>query len=226
MSNQADILRQIRDRLLQLKSYARSMLTMESKGAIVKELGEINKLFPDDLNLSFVVANVEKRLPDKIDVKLRDVQAFLTYYIPDEHPGLEYIENELRSIRTALSNFRESNKSRSVQDVKAGENGTEDSKAEENSRSGESQETSEAENTTEDSTTEDSGSSGGVKEERKNGGFLRSMVHRMRGKGSAVGGDMRCLLLELEALGMSIGETLLYAMQERHYIRFLMARFH
>ena len=75
---------------------------------------------------------------------------------------------------------------------------TQSSKVEENSRSGESQETSEAENATEE---------GGVKEERKNGGFLRNMVRRMRGKGSAVGGDMRCLLMELEALGMSIGET-------------------
>ena len=207
MSNQADTLRQIRERLLQLKSYTGRVLTMKSKGAIVRELGEIYKLFPDDLKLSFVVANVEKRLPKTIDVELENLQAYLTYYIPDEHPGLEYIQKELRSIRTALSNFRESNKSRSIQDVKAGENGTEDSKTEENSRSGESQETSEAENTTKASTTEDDGSSGGAKEDRRNGGFLRRMVRRMRGKESAVGGDMRCLLMELEALGMSIGET-------------------
>jgi hypothetical protein len=159
------------------------------------------------LKLSFVVANVEKRLPKTIDVKLRDVQAFLTYYIAAEHPGLAYIEKELKSIRTALSEFREANESRIIKDVKAGEDVTEDSKAEENSRSGESQETSEAENTTKASTTEDDGSSGGAKEDRRNGGFLRRMVRRMRGKESAVGGDMRCLLMELEALGMSIGET-------------------
>ena len=198
MSNQADILRQIRASLSQLKSYARSILTMESKGAIVKEFGEIYKLFPNDSQLSFVIANVEQRLPKTIDVGLENLQVYLAYYTAAEHPGLEYIENRLRSIRTALSEFREANKSRSIQDMKAGENGTEDSKAEENSRSGESQETGEAENATEE---------GGVKEERKNGEFLRNMVRRMRGKGSAVGGDMRCLLMELEALGMSIGET-------------------
>jgi hypothetical protein len=72
-----------------------------------------------------------------------------------------------------------------------------DSKTEENSR----------QNTTEDSTTEDSRNSGGVKEESKNAGFLRNMVRRIRGKESTVGGDTRRLLMELEALGMSIGET-------------------
>jgi len=169
MPQQTEILREIRERLLRLKSYARSMLTMESKSAsaILQQFHEIYELFPDDLNLSFVIANVEQRLPNTIDDKLRDLQAFLTYYIPNEHPGLDHINKELRNIRTALSKFREANKS--VQDM---------STTEENSR----------QNTTEDSTTEDSGSSGGRKE-------------------SAVGGDTRWLLMELEALGMSIGET-------------------
>jgi hypothetical protein len=167
MPQQTEILREIREHLLRLKSYARSMLTMDSKRDILQQFHEIYKLFPDDLKLSVVVANVEQRLPNTIDVKLRDLQAFLTYYIPNEHPGLQYIEEELRNIRTALSKFREANKS--VQDM---------STTEENSR----------QNTTEDSTTQDSGSSGGRKE-------------------SAVGGDMRWLLMELEALGISIGET-------------------
>jgi len=195
MPQQTEILREIRERLLRLKSYARSMLTMDSKRAILQQFREIYKLFPDDLKLSFVIANVEQRLPNTIDVKLRDLQAFLTYYIPNEHPGLQYIEEELRNIRTALGKFREANKS--VQDMPTREKVEKDSKTEENSR----------QNTTEDSTTEDSRNSGGVKEESKNAGFLRNMVRRIRGKESTVGGDTRRLLMELEALGMSIGET-------------------
>ncbi len=84
---------------------------MESKGAILQQFDEIYKLFPHDSKLSFVIANVEQRLPNTIDVKLRDLQAFLTYHISDKHPGLDHIEKELENIRTALSKFRETNKS-------------------------------------------------------------------------------------------------------------------
>ena len=153
MPQQTEILREIRERLLRLKSYARSMLTMDSKRAkrhILQQFDEIYKLFPDDLKLSVVVANVEQRLPNTIDVKLRDLQAFLTYFITNAHPSLQLIEEELRNIRTALSEFREANKS--VQDIPTREKVEKDSKTEENSR----------QNTTEDSTTEDSGSSGGA----------------------------------------------------------------
>jgi len=160
------------------------MLIMHEKRAIMQQFAEICELFPDTT----------------IDVKLEDLQRVLARYGADEHQGLEYMESELRSIRAALSKFREANKS--VQDMP--ERVETDSKTDENSRSRESQESSEAENTTEDSTTEDSGSSGGAKE---NAGFFKKMWSRMRGKGSAVGGDTRWLLMELEALGMSIGET-------------------
>ena len=64
---------------------------------------------------------MEERLPKTIDVRLRDLQAFLTYYVKKEHPGLEYIEEQLRNIRTALKEFREANKIRSAQDIQANE---------------------------------------------------------------------------------------------------------
>jgi hypothetical protein len=108
---------------------------MDSKRAILQQFRELYKLFPDDLKLSFVVENVEQRLPNTIDVKLRDLESFLTYYIPDEHPGLEYIEEELRNIRTALSAFREANKS--VQDMPTREKVEKDSKTEDKGTSGE-----------------------------------------------------------------------------------------
>ena len=132
MPQQTAILREIRERLLRLRSYAKFMLTMESKSAILRKFDEIYKLFPDNLKLNFVIANVEQRLPDTIDVKLRNLQAFLTYYIQDEHPGLDHIEKELRKIRTDLSNFREANKS--VQDMPTREKVEKDSTTEENSR--------------------------------------------------------------------------------------------
>ena len=135
MSQQTEILREIRERLLQLKSYARRMLTMDSKRAILQQFHEIYKLFPDNLKLSFVVENVEQRLPNTIDVKLRDLESYLTYYIPDEHPGLEYIEEELRNIRTALGEFREANKS--VQDMPTREKVEKDSKTEDKGTPGE-----------------------------------------------------------------------------------------
>jgi hypothetical protein len=93
------------------------MLTIDTKRAILRELLEIYRLFPDDFELGFVVKNVEERLPNTIDVRLRDLQAFLTYYMKKEHPGLEYIEGQLRNIRIALQEFREANKIRSAQDM-------------------------------------------------------------------------------------------------------------
>jgi hypothetical protein len=68
MPQQTEILREIRKRLLRLKSYTRSMLTMESKGAILQQFDEIYKLFPHDSKLSFVIVNVEQRLLNTIEV--------------------------------------------------------------------------------------------------------------------------------------------------------------
>ena len=74
----------------------------------LEQLNEIYRLLPVGSHLKEVMEDVDKLLSKDIDVKLANLQQYYTGMVQDDY--VPSIEKEVKSIRTALSTFRQEEK--------------------------------------------------------------------------------------------------------------------
>jgi hypothetical protein len=179
LAHQINRLNQLRKDVLKLKGYVvRQRENIPSRNDFESELEKIYELFPVE-DTAFVVFDMENRLSKNIDVGIGQVEQFLTWFNVADYPELDYIEKKVKAIRDALRELLKDNKSTVKEYSEAQKKTSEESNGDGNPPTGDSADPEEA------------------KGDKEPGFWDRVRNWRPFGKR----GNMKSLLLELEALG-------------------------